>query len=108
MAGIKDRLGDTPYVPPSGYPARPGWKEDATSREAAEAIEPRTRTLRKAAYSFIRNHPGRTADEIANALGESPLAIRPRISELRRKGLIVNAGRGHNKSGKAAHRWIAA
>ena len=93
---------------PRDYPARPGWKEGETSREAAEAIEGRAGSLRKLAYSYIRDHPGHTADEIASALHESVLTIRPRISELRLNGLIVNDGRGHNRSGKAAHRWKAA
>lgn len=89
------------------YPNEPGWKEDQTSREAAEAIALRAGTLRWRAYDYIRKHPGHTADEIAVALDESVLTIRPRISELRRKGLIVNDGRGCNRSGKAAHRWHA-
>lgn len=96
------------YVPPPAYPDRPGFKEGTTSREAAEAIEPRAGTLRRMALEFIRKHPGRTADEVADALGESVLTIRPRISELRAKGLVRVAGRGQNKSGKAAHRWNAA
>jgi predicted ArsR family transcriptional regulator len=104
MGGMKDKLGDTPY---SGYPQRPGWKEDQTSREAAEAIEPRASNLRRRSYEYIKAHPGHTADEIASALHESVLTIRPRISELRLRGLIVNEGRGHNRSGKAAHRWRA-
>jgi hypothetical protein len=104
MAGMKDRLGDTPY----NYPDQPGWKEGQTSREAAEDIKERARTLRGRCFGFIRQYPGHTADEIAAALGESVLTIRPRISELRQKSLIVNEGRGHNRSGKAAHRWKAA
>jgi predicted ArsR family transcriptional regulator len=87
------------------YPRQPGWKEDQTSREAAEAIALRAGTLRRQAYEYIHKHPGRTADEIADALGEGVLTIRPRISELRRKGLIVNDGRGRNRSGRDAHRW---
>lgn len=104
MGRFKDTLGDVPF----DYPARPGWKEGETSREAAQAIEGRAGGLRRSALAYIRTHPGHTADEIANALHESVLTIRPRISELRLRGLIVNDGRGHNISGKAAHRWRAA
>lgn len=98
----------TPDLFDSPYPTGPGWKEHETSREAAEDMALRAGTLRRLAYDYIRKHPGHTADEIASALEESPLAIRPRISELRLKGLIVNAGRGRNRSGKAAHLWRAA
>ncbi len=88
------------------YPNEPGWKEGDTSREAAESMSLRAVALRKSSYDLIRSHPGHTADEIAEALGESLLAIRPRISELRRMQFIRNHGRGHNRSGKAAHRWV--
>jgi hypothetical protein len=90
-----------------GYPDEPGWKESETSKEAAEDIALRAGTLRRLAYDFILRHPYHTADEVAAALDESPLAIRPRISELRLQGLIVNDGRGLNRSGKAAHLWRA-
>ena len=90
------------------YPDRPGFKEDDTSREAAEAMAPRAGTLRASVYDYIRDHPHFTADEIALALGESILAIRPRVTELRVQGLIKNDGRGVNASGRAAHLWVAA
>lgn len=89
------------------YPEEPGWKEEDTSREAAESMAGRAGTLRRNAYDYICRFPYHTADQIAAALGESPLAIRPRISELRMKGLIINDGRGINRSGKAAHLWRA-
>jgi len=88
------------------YPDEPGWKEGGTSREAAESMSLRAVTLRKLAYDFIRRQPDHTADEIAMALDESVLTIRPRISELRKMLLIRNHGRGVNRSGKAAYRWI--
>lgn len=90
------------------YPTNPGWKEDDTSREAAEAMAGRAGTLRAAVYGFIRQNPRHTADEIARALGESVLAIRPRVTELRALGLITNDGRGTNDSGHSAHRWVQA
>jgi predicted transcriptional regulator len=90
------------------YPRRPGWKESETSREAALEMEARAGTLRRLALDYIRKHPGHTADEVASALGESAWAIRPRVSELRKLGLVINEGRGRNKSGKGAHLWRAA
>jgi hypothetical protein len=92
----------------AGVSEMPGFKEGDTSREAAEGMRKRAPRLRAAVLACIRSFPGRTADEIAAALGETPWAIRPRVSELRKAGLVVNEGRGVNASGKAAHRWRAA
>jgi predicted ArsR family transcriptional regulator len=88
------------------YPHEPGWKEGDTSREAAESMSLRAITLRKLSYDFIRSYPEHTADEIAMALDESVLTIRPRISELRKMQFVRNHGRGLNRSGKPAHRWV--
>jgi hypothetical protein len=47
-----------------------------------------------------------TADEAAAKLGESVLSIRPRISELRARGLIAPTGeRRRNASGMRAMVW---
>lgn len=52
---------------------------------------------------------GLTAQEAANAAGVDRNVIAPRISELRRKGLVVPSGRRRrNPSGKMATVWIAA
>jgi DNA-binding IclR family transcriptional regulator len=49
---------------------------------------------------------GLTADEIAAKLGESVLAVRPRVSELFHAGLIEKTGeRRPNASGLNAHVW---
>jgi hypothetical protein len=90
----------------SKYPDEPGFKEGDTSREAAESMSLRAIKLRKLCYDLIRKYPGHTADEIADLVGESLLAIRPRISELRRMQYVRNHGRGSNRSGMAAHRWV--
>ena len=89
------------------YSSALGFKEGDTSRAAAEAMSYRGKTLRKTVYACIVINPGLTADEIAARLGESVLAIRPRVSELRASGLITQDGRGKNKSGASAHRWKA-
>ncbi|WP_024516945.1 hypothetical protein [Bradyrhizobium sp. Tv2a-2] len=92
----------------TGYPNGPGFKESETSREAAQAVALRASALRDRVYVYIVAHPGRSADTIAEALGESPWAIRPRVSELRKTGMIVNDGRGRNPSGMSVHLWRAA
>jgi hypothetical protein len=87
------------------YPRDPGWKAPGTSRNAAEAITSRAKTMRARVLGFLtQHHPGSfTADQIAAALGESILAARPRVSELRRSGLIEpTAERRMNESGMLA------
>ena len=51
---------------------------------------------------------GLTAIETAKATGFDRYSVQPRISELRRKGLVVASGRRRrNPSGKSATVWIA-
>src|SRR5688572_33192652 len=96
-----------------GYPDRAGFKESTTSRDAAVAIEAkgRARTLRDAVLAWYdAGHQG-TADECAAALGESVLAIRPRVTELSistptRPARLERSGqRRCNASGHSAHVW---
>ena len=52
---------------------------------------------------------GVTADEVAELLGRSVLAVRPRVSELYDIGLIRDSGeRRRNASGINAKVWISA
>lgn len=51
---------------------------------------------------------GLTAHETSLATGFDRSAIQPRISELRRKGMVIASGqRRLNPSGKSATAWIA-
>tara|TARA_E500000081_G_C6080604_1_gene327541 strand:+ start:645 stop:962 length:318 start_codon:yes stop_codon:yes gene_type:complete len=90
------------------YPSSPGYKEDSTSREAAEAMQPCAARMRAAALNYLESfYPrGFTADEIAFHLNLSILSIRPRISELNTLGMIEKTGeRRKNESGNSAHVW---
>lgn len=89
----------------SMYPDFPGYKEHTTSKQAAIEVAGRAGTLRKLCLNCLKERPF-TADEIAGILGESVLSIRPRISELRTKGLIEKTKeRRLNASGKQAIVW---
>lgn len=89
------------------YPQAPGWKKQDTSRQAAKAITGKAKTLRDAALAQFRSGP-HTADEVADLLGESVLAIRPRITEPARQGQIEDTyTRRQNQSGRAAIVWRA-
>jgi predicted ArsR family transcriptional regulator len=92
------------------YPRDPGRKALGTSRDAAEAITSHAKTMRDRVLAFLTQHHPRSfaADEIAAGLGESILTVRPRVSELRRSGLIEpTAERRRNKSGLLAKCWRA-
>ena len=87
------------------YPSSPGYKEPSTSKAAARAIQPHVSALARSILSLIRYNP-MTPDEAANALGRTLLTIRPRFSELAKKGLIEKTGaRRPNASGLLAHVW---
>ena len=87
------------------YPSNPGFKKHGTSQEAAEAVAPRARLLRDKVLSALKR-TAMTADEVATYLDESVLSVRPRLSELSKKGLIIETGeRRKNESGKAAAVW---
>jgi hypothetical protein len=63
--------------------------------------------IRAQVYAYLVAHPtGATADEIAAAINYSILTVRPRVSELRRQGRILDSGvRRKNISGKSAIVW---
>lgn len=76
------------------YPRTAGFKEKTTSREAAVAIEStgRAGSLRDELEKLFRQGHVGTADEMAHVMDASPFAIRPRVTELYKRGTIVRAG----------------
>jgi predicted ArsR family transcriptional regulator len=87
------------------YPAEPGYKEDDTSKEAAESFKETAATIRGKVVSMLFRHGPQTADEVAKKLGLSVLAVRPRFSELK-NGFIADTGKRRlNLSGKRAKVW---
>ena len=102
MADLFDWAARTPY------PTRPGTKtQRRTSVEAAKAVSGRAATLREAVRAVLARHPaGMTADEVAEFIGETVLAVRPRVSELSNSGHILDTGmRRKNASGRSAVVW---
>lgn len=81
------------------YPDHAGYKTTGTSQDAANAIEGsgRAARLRIAVLGFYARQNG-TADECAEALGESPFSIRPRCSELVKQGRLVRTGERRKSS----------
>lgn len=91
------------------YPKSPGFKVTDTSREAAQKMQPKAINMRLDCLEALQGEGAMTADEIASLLHESILAIRPRITELNKMGLIKDTGeRRKNASGRNAIVWRAA
>lgn len=88
------------------YPHTPGCKVAGTSQEAAKAEQGRAKTLRDKVLQLL-TYATLTADECSDLMRESPLAIRPRLSELRAMGKIEPCGRRKNQSGHSAWVWRA-
>lgn len=107
------RTSEPPSTQPDLFGANPvlpfhrnteGAAREAT-REAAEHMREGAPTLRARALESIRRAGvvGRTADEIAEELGVSVLALRPRATELVQLGLARRSGeRRRNASGVSA------
>lgn len=97
------------------YPHAPGWKTEdpETSKAAALAVEGRAAMLREKCHACLRG-AALTADEVAELVGESVLAVRPRVTELRQQGKVEQATgtdgkplRRRNASGATAAVWRA-
>ena len=91
------------------YPAAPGFKRGSvdTSAESARRMARRAVLLRHRCAEILRQHPeGLTSDEVAAALGQTVLAIRPRVSEMHTTEIVVDTGlRRPNISGHPAAVW---
>lgn len=90
-------------VPPSLFDAPvPYARGSDTSEEAARALEPRAPMLRRLVLeAFEEAGPrGLTADQAAECVGLSILAVRPRVTELYQAGKLERAmERRQNESG---------
>jgi predicted ArsR family transcriptional regulator len=87
----------------NAYPDHPGFKAMDTAQAAAERTAPRAPELRNAVLRTLREDGPGTADEIAARLRLSILSVRPRVSELKRGGMVVDTGsRRTNQSGHSA------
>lgn len=123
-AARKPEPGLPPFSRGQTYPYDPAKGKTETSRDAAKHMNltgesgvSRAATLREKSFNIIlaSGGTGRTADEVAKALGESVLAIRPRITELKKSRRIkvkrdqpAGPYRRENLSGCAANVMVAA
>ena len=102
-----DLFSPPPPRAPARYPEAAGAQATTTSREAAASVD--VSRLRRAVLDCLAGHGPLTADECAARLGASVLTIRPRVSELRARGQVVDTGvRRVNQSGRRAAVWTRA
>lgn len=92
------------------YPGRPGFKEADTSHKAAVSMKDAAPLLQRRCLEALRGAAdGLTADQIAAAIGETILSVRPRVTELLRDGRVRDSGqRRKNDSGRSAKVWVLA
>lgn len=74
----------------TAYPHQPSYKARDTARAAAHAMREKDPPLRDQVLSLLKLGDA-NADEIANLLGQNPLSIRPRCSQLAALGLIEDS-----------------
>lgn len=92
------------------YPDAPGHRGVETGIEAARSIAGNLGNLQLLALRAIRDRAGLgfTFEELAEAVGKDFRSIQPRVSELRKKGLVVDSGlRRLNVSRKRAIVFVA-
>ena len=88
------------------YPEAPGTYNVSTSIQAAASMQPKASRLRGLCIDALIDYGNMTPDETAAFLGLDKLSIRPRFSELKTMGEIVDTGeRRANNSGKKAIVW---
>lgn len=86
------------------YPHTPGYRRTDTSFAAAQAID--AKTLRSKVLDVLAKVGPLTADQCAEQIGVSILSTRPRLTELKALGKVVDTGvRRPNASGRAAAVW---
>jgi len=79
--------------------------ESGPSVEAGDRLRPKSPTLRDMVLTVL-SRGNFTADEIAERMGKSILAVRPRVTELAAAGIIEDTGaRRANASGVRATIW---
>lgn len=91
--------------PRAGYPDMPGASKCDTSRDAAREMLGSASSIRANVLRLLKSKP-MTTDEVAEKLGLSVLAVRPRFSELQKMGMIEKTdARRPNKSKRMAVVW---
>ena len=80
---------------------------EETRREAYYEAEQLAPTRRRIIYGALKKYGPQTADELMERLGyDDPNCVRPRLTELKKEGLIEALGRRTSKrTGKSGAVW---
>lgn len=92
------------------YPHEPGYQNTDTSLQAAIEMKPKAEVIRLRVLECLdwAGSQGRTPEEIAARIGETVLNVRPRCTELKEAGKIMDSGiRRKNENGKNTIVWVA-
>ena len=76
-----------------------------TRKLARERANSRGSQVVEKILAELEQNPSQTADEIAAAIDENFLSVRPRVSELHRGGVLEATGTRRNASGSPAKTW---
>ena len=88
-----------------GYPQHPGHKREGTSKDAADGIAPRAKSLRMRVFDALKTRPN-SPEGLSDILGEPVHSLRPRFSELSARNLIEDSGaRGVAMGGRPCIIW---
>jgi predicted ArsR family transcriptional regulator len=87
------------------YPIAPGFKDKGPGREAAERYAPQVGRRQAQVLGGLDAGPA-TAEEVGDRVGLHWYLTRPRLSELKALGLVVETGeRGRGALGGSVNRW---
>lgn len=87
------------------YPHTPGFKDNGTGKEAALAYAPKAGGRRAQVLAGLRRGPA-TAEQIAKRIDLHWYLTRPRLSELKALGMVIETGgRGAGALGGRVNVW---
>lgn len=87
-----------------------GYRQNDTSHAAAVAIDASTATIRTTVLRYMRGCTTPvSADDVAEALNLDGCRVKPRMTELKNDGRIVDSGhRGQTRYGRSCILWVVA
>ena len=89
------------------YPHTPGFKgKIETGREGSRTFAPKLGLRQREALDGLEEIGPATADDVAALTGRHWYVVRPRFSELREKGLIVDTGQ-RRETEFGGKTWVA-
>lgn len=110
MGGMKDTLGDEPYLPLVSPHQLARTTDPGTSHQAAAKVIDKLRPIQKRVLAELKTagRSGLTDLELEEICGSHGSTFRTRRSELVDAGLVVDSGKKKNQKGRNRIVWVAA